>query len=153
MSPADVMRLPAEKRTRYKAVLRGPRYRPQRYVVHAKDFMSTQNLNTAGALTPFYVVARAAGLETWALQKLVPDGFLTNPKFCVPGPVTQITPEGVAELAQVVERRGYAVMAHSLRVLARDKRETPSRALVTEPVAKDGAVPHFAWQERKDING
>jgi hypothetical protein len=115
--------------------------------------MSTQNLNTAGALTPFYVVARAAGLETWALQKLVPDGFLDDARYCVPGPVTQITPEGVAELARVVEKRGYAVMAHSLRVLAREKRETPSRALVTQPVPKDGVVPHFAWQARKDING
>lgn len=34
MSP---LRIPdAPKRTRYKAVLRGPRYRPQRYVVRVK---------------------------------------------------------------------------------------------------------------------
>ncbi len=35
--PADLQRLPAApKRTRYKAVLRGPRYRPQRYVIRLK---------------------------------------------------------------------------------------------------------------------
>ena len=145
-----VLRMPdAPKRARYKHPLRGPRYRPQRYVVRARDdLMNT--LTHSGALTPFYLVARAAGLEAWALQKLLPDGFLNNPAYCVPAPVTEITPAGVDELARAVEKRGYAVMAHSLRVLAREKRETPSRALIAPAGKNDGP---FAWQLRADTNG
>src|SRR5690606_6593456 len=87
----------------------------------AKQTMNT-TLTSSGALTPFYIVARAAGLETWALQKLVPEGLLGNPAFVDNSEaVTKLTPAGIAELARAVERRGYAVMAHSLRVLARER--------------------------------
>jgi hypothetical protein len=107
---------------------------------------------TAGALTPFYLVARAAGLESWALEKLAHDaatgGFMLNDKFVVRAEnIQQVTPEGILELSRAAEKKGYAVMAHSLRVLARDKRETPSRSLVA-PWPK-----HYAWQDRKDLCG
>lgn len=111
--------------------------------------MSTQSPITAGALTPFYIVARAAGLETWALQKLLPEGFLGNPEFVdLSQSVTHLTPAGILELSKAVDKRGYAVMSHSLRVLARDRAQTPSRSLIA-PAPKDEPVVH-AWQQRKD---
>jgi hypothetical protein len=134
-------------RTRYKKPLRGPRYRPQRYVIRAKDFMSTAIAPTAGALTPFVVVAREAGLESWALAKLEPDGF-REAHVTEQGGVSYVTPDGIAALAQSAEKKGYAVMAHSLRVLARQTRDTPSRALIA-PAPKN-AAPVYAWQHRKD---
>jgi hypothetical protein len=37
--------------------------------------MSTNTITSPGALTPFALVAKAVGLEEWALQKVEPDDF------------------------------------------------------------------------------
>ena len=102
-----------------------------------------------GAVAPYYVVAREAGLEGWALAKLEPDGFRVPEHVQQVDGITYLTAEGVQVLAKAVEQRGYAVMAHSLRVLARDLRETPSRRLITTPLPKGATVDH-PWMHRRD---
>lgn len=113
-------------------------------------------MNTAiispGASAPYHFVARAAGLEEWALAKLEPEGFRTAENIVWANGIEQLTPAGILELADVLERRGYAARAHTLRVLARAQQETPSRQLITE-VWEKNAHPVHEWQRRADING
>lgn len=62
MIPADLQRLPAApRRTRYKAVLRGPNYRPQRYVV-GRDYLKNLpgDLSAPGTTTDRTCVERPA---------------------------------------------------------------------------------------------
>lgn len=102
---------------------------------------------SAGALTPFAVVARAAGLEEWALRKLEPEGFRSEENVRELGDTTHLTVAGIRALAEAVRTRGYAVRAHSLRVLADAQENTPSRALIVA-APKDG---HPAWMDRADL--
>jgi hypothetical protein len=111
--------------------------------------MNASSIVSPGALTPFAVVARAAALEEWALQKLEPEGFRTEVHVRELDGKTLVTIEGIRCLARAVERRGYTIMAHSLRVLANQKETTPSRDLIA-PVAKNSPV-HPAWMDRADL--
>jgi hypothetical protein len=99
-------------------------------------------ITSAGAVTPFAKVARAAGLEEWALRKLLADAGPSLLLEC-------LTPDNILEVGRIAEKRGYAVMAHSLRVLARQQIDTPSRNLLP-PIAKNAPVQH-AWQSRADL--
>jgi hypothetical protein len=47
-----------------------------------------------------------------------------------------------------VEKRGFAVMAHSLRVLAAKSQEVPSHLL---PIKAEQPPRVIAWQQRADL--
>ena len=110
------------------------------------------------------VVAKAANLEPWAVQKLLVDAF----GFPECAEAVALDVPQLRWLAGHVEKRGYAVMAHSLRVLASKTEETPSHLLPLEATApnpvvvkflddlvvdlhKAHGVPVHAWQKRADL--
>lgn len=87
--------------------------------------METTTLQAAVAgQIPLAVVARSANLEAWAVEKLATEaeiaGFAAGGAWSV---------EMVQALARAVDKRGFVLMAHSLRVLARQSAETPARSL------------------------
>jgi hypothetical protein len=97
----------------------------------------------AGALTPLSWVARAVGLEVWAVEKLMPEDFRSAENFQTVKDVPCLTVAGLRVLSAAVERRGYAVMANELRVLANERAE---RSAIWEA----GPVPMKEYWWRKE---
>lgn len=107
--------------------------------------MNTNPTVSSGALIPLAVVAKAANLEVWAVEKLLVDALPGQS-----GTASTMSLEHVRTLARHVEKRGFAVMAHSLRVLASKSQEVPSHLLPVHRSEVTSPAP-FAWQQRADL--
>lgn len=109
-------------------------------------------LITSQTLLPYGHVAQAAGLEAWALRRLEPDDF-RGPENCREvGEVCYLTVAGVRVLAERLKRRGYAIKAHALTVLANQHEGTPARGLIA-PQPKNMPPARPAWLNRVDAFG
>jgi hypothetical protein len=106
----------------------------------------------APALLPYGHVAKAAGLEEWALQRLEQARFRCDVNFREIDGRVFLTVAGVRVLAETLRQHGYATKAHALTVLANQHACTPARSLLA-PRPKGAAVPRYAWQNRKDCAG
>lgn len=87
---------------------------------------------SAGALTPYADVARAAELEPWALRRLEQARFRVEANFRDIEGQEYLTVDGIRAMARTLEQHGYPLRAHSLRVLAKRQEETPSVNLINK---------------------
>ena len=99
--------------------------------------MSTPITPAVGSFTA-KEVAWCVGLDVSALHLLgLPEA-------------AELTRDDVAALVAELRRRGYPQRAYSLEVFMRQRRETPSRALIP-PAPKNAPPFHPAWMDRADL--
>lgn len=100
--------------------------------------------------------AQAAGLQEYSLRSgaVLPDHFGTPRHWKLNRhSVPCLTERGLLELAESLRANGNPVAARSLEVLREQRTGTPARSLGLPPIEKGAAVPHYAWQDRKDTGG
>lgn len=141
MTAADVLRQPAPPaRTRYRHPLRGPRYRPQRYVVRSLPMkIINEILFTSADLVEF------AGVTEVTLRQHEPEGFGCPGHWRMSGGQVIYTATGVRLLAQALSLAGMEAPAEAL-LAAVNKVEAAGRAPV---------LPHTPeeprWMQRADL--
>lgn len=109
MTAADVLRLPAARpRTRYRQPLRGPRYRPQRFVVRSLPMKTDEILFTSTELVEF------SGVTEVTLRQHEPSGFGCPGHWRMQGGQVVYTLAGARLLAQALSLAGHEKEADAM---------------------------------------